>query len=58
MNHKISFNSAQVQYLMEKLGADDPHEAVETFAKIIRELSIDPRKMHEYLEVLMKNDGV
>lgn len=55
---KIQFDRAQVDYLMEKTGATEPQEAVEIFAKLIRELQIDPHKMHAYLKRMMEMDGV
>lgn len=55
---KIQFDEKQVTYLVHKTGCNDPHEAVECFAKIIKELHIDPFKMHVYLKRLMDKDGV
>lgn len=54
----IHFDKKHISYLIEKTGEDDPHKAVEIFAKLIKEMGIDPFKMHVYLKRLMEMDGL
>lgn len=55
---RIHFDREQVDYLIKKTGEDDAHKAVEVFAKLIKELGIDPFKMQIYLKRLMEMDGL
>ena len=55
-NVKINFTRDQVSYLMHKTGADEPQEAVDIFGKLLKECSVDPYKVHDYLKRLMEMD--
>lgn len=54
----VQFTKKQVEYLMDKTGADSPDEAIETFMVIISEEHIDPTQIQAYVKKLMDKDGV
>lgn len=54
----VQFTKKQVEYLMQKTGAEDPDEAIEIFAYLITGEKIDPSKMPLYVNKLMDKDGV
>lgn len=54
----VQFTKKQVEYLMQKTGADSPDEAVEIFMVIISGENIDPTKIPIYVKKLMDKDGV
>lgn len=54
----INFTKKHVEYLMDKLGADEPQEAIDTFAEAIKKERVDPGDMIMYLTRLMEKDGV
>lgn len=60
MNHSgmFSFTKEQVEYLMDKTGADDPYEAIDIFAVALRDERVDPNKLMAYLTRLMLKDGI
>lgn len=53
---KIHFNKVEVEYLMQKLGEDEPQKAVELFATIIKSEGIEPLRMVIYIRALMERD--
>jgi len=54
----ISFTVEQINYLMIKLGTKDPDEALDIFTRLIQEVNADPAKIPQYLDHLMKADGL
>ena len=54
---KVHFSIEQIKYLMVKLGITDPDEAIDKFAEMIQKENIDPAKIPDYLDKLMKKDG-
>lgn len=56
-SHRVQFTSQQVEYLMEKTGAESPEEAIEVFITIIESERIDPAQINAYLDTLMSRDG-
>ncbi|MCX9024659.1 MAG: hypothetical protein OIN85_01020 [Candidatus Methanoperedens sp.] len=54
----VSFSKRQIEYLIKKTGADNPQEAIEIFALIIRDERIEPTRMLLYLNKVMEKDGV
>ena len=53
---RIHFDRAQVDYLIEKTGADDASEAIEIFMEVIKIEKVDPFKIEQYLTRLMEMD--
>jgi hypothetical protein len=56
--HSVKFTKKQVEYLIERLGIDDPNEALDAFIRIMSEENIDPNKAPLYVDKLMGKDGV
>lgn len=54
----IRFTKKQLEYLIKKTGAGEPDEAVEILVKLFMELDLDPFKMQDCVDLLMKKDGV
>ncbi len=53
----VHFTKEQIEYLMDKLDADDPDDALEVLARIMKIENIDPSKMPLYLKKLMSLEG-
>lgn len=58
MSGTVHFTKEQVEYLMIKTGADDPDEALEIFATLIRRENIEATKMPFYIKKLMEKEGM
>lgn len=53
---RIHFDRQQVDYLIEKTGADDASQAIEIFMQAVRIEKVDPFKIEAYLKRLMEMD--
>ena len=54
----VKFTKKQVDYLIQKTGANDPDEAIEIFMAIITGEQVDPSKTAIYVKKLMDKDGI
>lgn len=53
---KVHFTKEQIEFLMDKLGCEDPHESMQLFMDILGSEGIDPTQAPTYLKRLMMRE--
>lgn len=55
---KLKLDEKQIAYVMAKVAIPNKQQAIEYFARLMKEEQIDPKRIGIYVHLMMTKDGV